>query len=351
MLDDSNYILVGGVESVDILHLTENADLVVVGQVASVADLGSTSVVLEGEKFRAAEKAATVRVLRLLKAASKTATVVVNYVYSRIAGYEYIPANVTGIFFLRQNEHGSYTPVSAVHPFIVAVSQAQAEAQGTAALDHVHTELAQVLLAPETSMAALGLTIDVPWRTPRYLAVEALRPINAGFGKTHSRTYREQVETLKSILQHVVEVGDYEAKLWAAALLLKYKDTSQIGLVKQALLSKKESIPTLVRVELLSAVRYGAGQKQCIPALAELLSTQDVEVRRTTAYALREAADATAIPLYKQALYDADSEVRYHAVTSLADVTKSFDYYPSTDVFRTNEQRYLDYWRNWQYQK
>jgi HEAT repeat protein len=190
----------------------------------------------------------------------------------------------------------------------------------------------------------------VPWRTPRYLAVEALRPILPGFGKTHSRTYREQVETLKSILQHVVEVGDYEAKLWAAALLLQYKDTSRMEMVKQALLAKKESIPTLVRVELLSAVRSGAGQKQCIPALAELLSSQDVEVRRAAAYALREVADATAIPLYKQALYDADSEVRYHAVTSLADVTKSFEY-PSTEKFRTNEQRYLDYWRNWQYQK
>lgn len=230
----------------------------------------------------------------------------------------------------------------------MALGQVQSNARVTGALGQVQSELVQVLLAPETSMAALGLTIDVPWRTPRYLAVEALRPINAGFGKRHSRMYREQVETLKSILQHVVEVGDYEAKLWAAALLLQYKDTSRMELVKQALLSKKESIPTLVRVELLQSVRLDVGQKQCIPALAELLSSQDVEVRRTAAYALREVADATAIPLYKQALYDADSEVRYYAITSLADVTKSFEY-PSTDVFRTNERRYLDYWRNWQY--
>jgi hypothetical protein len=46
-------------------------------------------------------------------------------------------------------------------------------------------------------------------------------------------------------------------------------------------------------------------------------------------------------------LYNSDKEIRYEAVMGLAEITGQGSWGPAVNIFNSDEQRYLTYWREW----
>jgi hypothetical protein len=57
---------------------------------------------------------------------------------------------------------------------------------------------------------------------------------------------------------------------------------------------------------------------------------------------------AAAMGPLTEALYDADSSVRYSGVSGIAEITGTLgEWAPAYDTFLKDQQKYLDYWRDW----
>ena len=67
--------------------------------------------------------------------------------------------------------------------------------------------------------------------------------------------------------------------------------------------------------------------------------------RRSMASALRKLADKRSIPLVKSLLRDPSPDVRYFAVTTFQRIFNEGDF-PSFDLFHSDEQKYILYWKN-----
>ncbi len=63
--------------------------------------------------------------------------------------------------------------------------------------------------------------------------------------------------------------------------------------------------------------------------------------------ALRNLSDRQSIPLLIELLNATDFNLRYCAVTALARINQVDNMFPSTDLFRKDEHKYLSYWREW----
>lgn len=83
------------------------------------------------------------------------------------------------------------------------------------------------------------------------------------------------------------------------------------------------------------------------PQLAALLDSPSVELVRAAAVALRQLHDPSTVPNLIQALDNGDQEVRYQAVMGLAELEPSVDEGPSYDLYRSDEPRYLRFWKQW----
>src|SRR5262249_19498502 len=84
---------------------------------------------------------------------------------------------------------------------------------------------------------------------------------------------------------------------------------------------------------------------QAISTLIAFQDASDAAVRRGIANALRNTKSIIAIDGLLHSLRDSDADVRYTAVIALAEITHRFSLGASVDLFRSQEDKYLTYWK------
>lgn len=308
------------VPALNLPELTSRADLITAGQVVAVEEEGRASLDIQGRAAPARRMAATLRALRVLKGPADAATVrFVFFVPEAPLGYGEVGASQFGLFFLREGARG-YEVADPYYPFVVASPDAPAPADG-GELERVVAEVAHVLDSPQASP------------DERERAVGILEGVEA--------------PAAEAALKRAAQSLDGPLRLRVAAALLRRNDLTTLGLAEKALTDPPQSVEAGLRSRLAYAIRDGVSDPRAVPALARLLSSNEVLVRRSAAAALRHVGDETVIEPLSKALQDGDREVRYQAVLGLAAATGQSEWGPSLDLFGRDEQRYLAYWREW----
>ena len=300
----------------NLTSLTASADLVVAGKIVGMADTGRRTVTTEANKqFTWTVFEVSVAVDQVLAGSGVPTDLRFEMPFYLTPSLAEI--NAYRILFL-SFRGGTYVPSDARYPWIRA-EPGDASAGGPQPLDKV-AYLAARLVASEQATdderrRALGAT---------ELAKSngAIAGLKESFKRTPSRSM----------------------KLMIAGMLLRLGDLEQLPLVESVLLNPERenpgdgaNLPSSVRT--LTAV-------EAVPTLTRLLRSRDVRARRAAAEALRFTGSPSGIPGLASALDDPDIEVRYAAVSGLSEITDT-GYSTTMDRFRSSEQKYLQYWRQW----
>jgi HEAT repeat protein len=91
----------------------------------------------------------------------------------------------------------------------------------------------------------------------------------------------------------------------------------------------------------------GLKDPKSIPTLKRLLGTNNPQITKGVAIALRKSGSADALEPLSHLLNDGDEQVRYYAVVGLGEITNQDEWTPAFDEFRNHEAKYLTYWRDW----
>lgn len=304
------------VSPLDLSALTDGADLIAVGRVTMVSEEGSTTIDIQNRSIPARRMVALLTVNSILKGQADSSTVNFNFLISEVAiGYKGIPNSQVEMFFLRKTASQGYAILNPYYPFIVAAENAP-PAEG-APLDKVVANLAQLLVTPAASFDN---------------RLEAIRVLSS-----------VKTEAATSSLRQGAQEENASLRLEAAAALLRRNDISTLDMVANSLLEPSSDINDSVRGDVVFALD-NIKDPRAIPALSRLLTAGDVETRRRAAAALRHTGSPDAKAALAKALDDNDQDVRYSAVTGLAEITGETQGMPSIEVFKKNESPYLAHW-------
>jgi HEAT repeat protein len=114
-----------------------------------------------------------------------------------------------------------------------------------------------------------------------------------------------------------------------------------------ALLHGASNVSDNVTRNLYYAIAEGLKDPDAVPELKQLLGSNDAEIRRAAASALRKTHSSEAIRPLISALDDPDFDVRFYSVVGLAETTGHLDWQPNIDDFRADEGKYLNHWKEW----
>jgi hypothetical protein len=234
-------------------------------------------------------------------------------------GYHGVAQNSYRLVFLKQTAE-STTFTSPYYPSFPATASHVSESGAT--FDKVVSEIAAALEAASTS------------DNDRQVAIWTLRTVSTS---TATRALRFAARNSNSS----------RVTLTAVAALLARGDISEISLAEQVLTQAEAPQEDELRQNLLAAIYEGVNTEQAIPTLRHLLGSSDVKVRRVVVMAMRNTKSISVFPDLSRALNDSDFEVRYYAVVGLAEITGQNEWRPLMDRFRSDEERYLTYWRTW----
>ena len=307
------------IPALDLKQLTSSADVIAVGQVTSVSDVGPATIKLGDRTFSARQMVVGLQVVRLLKGTASSNLTFRFTVPDTLLGYGSVGPTQFGMFFLRQPSSQVFEVANPYYPFLVASPDAPAT-KGEA-LDQVIAELVFVAASP---------VADV---NDRVRVISILEKIDT--------------PVVKKTLIRVATEQTGAASVHAVAALLRQNETSVMGLAERNLIGPQQHTDPNIRRTLAFAIRDGVMNAEAVPALTRLLKADDVETRRSAAAALRHVGTEDVIEPLGLGLQDADHEVRYQAVLGLAAVTGQPEWAPSVDLFASNERRFVTYWKDW----
>ncbi len=308
------------VPNLDLPVLCESADLIAVGRIIATRQGGSATATTTSGFVPGRSMIADLRAEKVLKGQTPHTPLHFRFVLPEIAvGFRGVGTGQFGVFFFRRAEDG-YQIFDPYHPFVAAVPGAPA-GQGSC-LDQVIAELGHA----SSSRRAPFDTRD-----------EAVRELD---------TVRTPAAT--AVLQRVAGDPDLTLKARAIAALLRRNDTSFVSTAEEIIFSPDGTLHADLLDSLGYAIRDGLKDRRAIPALARLLRSGNLNVRRGSASALRSTADGAAIEPLTQALADSDPQVLYQAVIGLAELTGEIgEWAPAVDTFLKDPKRYVKHWRDW----
>jgi hypothetical protein len=303
----------------DLDALTKNSSLIVTGQVTSLNEIGKSKVPFNDSDLDVRVETGTIQIDRILKG-NPTAEGVKFQAYSTDTpvGWRSIRDYNYSIFFLKPDSSGNLVFTSPYYPSISTIPGPATTAAET--IDRVIGAINNVLSSPQSSPNQKTTTVFLLSRSKSPAATTALQ---AALG-----------QPLRDV------------QLAAAGALLERNDTLGLEAAKEAL-QRPETISPVLSHNLAYAISSGLRDTKAIPALTQLLSSADPEVRRAVASSLMHMESSQAIEPLKSLLDDSDFEARYYAVAGLAQATSRTDWHPGMEEFRANEKKYLDHWRNW----
>jgi HEAT repeats len=307
------------VSVLDVPNLVAKSDLVAVGRVTFVIDAGPTSIDTSNGTIEARWKAGELMIDQVLKGPTDLRSVRFQFkLTDMFVGYSGVSPNEYRILFLRRNGD-EYEFTSPYHPSIIAMQRSTATAREP--IDKVVEILGAML---QSSVASQQQKCE---------AIYVLQTVNSALS----------ISTLKPSLHS----PDRRVQLTAAAALLLLNDVSALPIAEAALLHPEAGLRPELLFNLHAAIHERVRAGAAVPALVRLLASSDVTIRRAATAALGNSSSPSAIRPLIRALDDPDFEVRLSAVQGLAEVTGQKQLRPSIDGFRSNEARYVDYWKEW----
>ncbi len=305
------------IRTLDVASLTSQSDIIVIGKILSVTDRGPTTLDPGSGPIPASAFEAVLQVDHLLKGSPHAQNLFVDFVLPKVPiGIQGVVSGQYGLFFLAalQNELRFTDPMQ---PSLPAVRNAKL-APGTAQ-DQVTIALGQVLVAPQVPDADLFWALDALGRLKTDLARDTLR------------------QALKSSSGNV--------HLDVARTLVARNDVAGLEPVESALLHPAGLSNTMI--SNLAGSLGGLKDPKSIPTLKRLLGTNNPQITKGVAIALRQSGSADALEPLSHLLNDGDEQVRYYAVVGLGEITNQDEWTPAFDEFRNHEAKYLTYWRDW----
>lgn len=166
-----------------------------------------------------------------------------------------------------------------------------------------------------------------------------------------ARTALEQIGYLGRVsstvaLQNVATAGDPEFRALAYAAMVRLHDytalDSAIAFAAAPTADERLQQYQLVVAEAVRNIR----DPFMVSQLGELLSSENLALRRAAVRALRNIADPSSLGYVASALSDSDADVRYDAMMAMAQM-QGFpsDWSPARDVFDKDEATYLQHWQ------
>lgn len=303
----------------DVDELTKKADLIVVGQVTSVREIGKEVLQTENERVPVRIMLGELRVDRVLKGTSDPPSLRFRFLLPEIfIGWSGVDPLSYRLFFLKVSA-GELEFLSPYYPSLVAVPGVPVE--GSSAVERVVGQLGAVLLSPITSTGQKQ---------------EAIYPLS-----------RTKSPAATEVLRSGLREKDVIVQLSVTAALLERNEISGLHIAEKALLNPRPGIPQYLLHNLSYGISEGIKQEKAIPSLTRLLNATSPEVRRAAASALRHTGSRSAIDPLLSALGDSDLEVRYYSVVGLAEITGQSEWRPNMDDFLSDQQRYLNHWKDW----
>jgi hypothetical protein len=315
--------------ALDIPKLTDRADLIVVGQVTEVSEQSATSTLGDSGATPADGLVASLRVKRVIKGSVEADGGQQDLLSVEMPrqGIRRVDVGTSGIFFLKQTPSHSYTVVDPDHPYVLAREGAPSANSGDA-LGRISDEVAEVIQSEDSS---------IPERKDAIFSLKGVK-----------------TDTATAALRRVARGENAELRLLAMVTLLQNGDISVLDRFAEALLNAPSEIPPPYTAENLSGALRDVDNPEAVPTLARLLHAQDAGVRANAAMGLRHiGTEATIAPL-SEALDDSDQMVRYQAVMGLAtafgvkiggEPTEDDQFTPSIDLFKSDEQRFINHWK------
>jgi len=303
------------VEVLDVNRLVADADVIILGTIRDVTDLGP--VALEGRYPPGGGRLITgeISVRQVLKGTVRETFNFWSPVWEHVIPMGSLSRNTDVVMFIKRNSNGNNQFVSAYYPALRTLPGVQA--QGSSTLDRVASAVAAVLhdaAAPsQNKLTAIWDLRDVS--TPH--AIEGLHA-----------SLRDRDRTVQ---------------LEAAAGLLKINDIEGLPLAEDALL-RKSSADSMSFNNVKWALRE-VKDPRAIPALARIMKRGDAETRREATEALGKTKSRNALQPLGEALNDEDHEVRLNAVRSLANVTGNTQFLLSDEAFVEREARIIAEWK------
>ncbi len=312
------------VPSLNLALLTQEAELIVIGEVVSVKSEGVSDFIVGGQPIMAYKMTATLKSDRFIKGVSTAKAISFRFRMPKNSiGYASIAPGQFGMFFLRESSDLELVPANPYYPFVVA-SHTPPVTMGTDS-EQVVAEVAQVLTTAREPLDSCKRAIEVLSRVRSEAPTEAVT----------------------AALLQGAQNADVSTRLLASAALLRRNDISTLGMVESILMRLPTNIDQEARPALIFAIQDGVRDSAAVPTLAHLLNAPDSQVRRAAAAALRHTSADTAIYPLSKALRDNDREVRYQAVLGLAQITDQPEWGPPLDLFERKEEHYLNYWKDW----
>jgi hypothetical protein len=306
------------VHSLDIAALVETSDLILVGRVTSIDNRGTVTIDMPAGPALAKSFWANLEADQALKGNPESRNVYFEFFIPEApSAYRAILQGQYGIFFLRRTADSKFGVCDPSYPVLPAVPTSQSS-EGSV-LDRVTTILRQVLESNDAT------------DQEKLSALDALSILRTKFATV--------------MLQQVLKNSSGDLQLRTASKLLVRDDISGLDLVEAALRNPTR-LPDTLFLDLAGSLA-GLRDPKSIPALNRLLQTNDQNVIKGAAIALRQSGSADALQPLSRLLTNSDERVRYYAVVGMGEITRQDEWTPAFDEFRNHEAKYLSYWRNW----
>jgi len=307
------------VRPLDLNALTESADVIVVGRVSSITQVGKTDAEVRGILKPVRILRGEMSVDTVLKGKVEASDVAFSYLLpiEESFGYRGVPPNSYRILFLKGKP--PYTFADPFYPSLVA-SAGEPAISGNV-FDKVVAIVGSVLRDNHANVEQ------------KYEAILVLRDV-----RTPAAT-----QALRSALSEPVP----ELRLSAAAALLFRNDLTGLRVAEENLLATNPTVSSDLLHNLTYALGRGVKDDAAIPALTRLLQSPATKVRRAAVLALVHVGSQSAIDVLVLALADRDPQIRHYAMVGLADLTNQPEWRPSQEGEHGSELRYLSYWRDW----
>jgi len=309
------------IPALDLDKLTEEASLIAVGEITLLQEEGTTTLLLEDHSVPARAMVAELRVDQVLKGSGNTSSSFLRFHFA-------VPKDSSGwvrvrpldyrIFFLKESSDG-LTLVSPYYPSLPAVPGR--EPPEGIPIERVVDQLEAVLVSATTPLEQKQEAVFALSRTKAVAGTRALRK-NA-------------------------EQKDFTLRLSIAGALLERNDISALPFAEAILLDQHPSAPPYLLHNLTYGISEGVKNEEAVPSLIRLLHAPSTETRRAAASALMHISSNSAIAPLMAALSDSDLQVRYYSAVGLAEITGQMDWRPNMDDFISDQQRYLNHWREW----
>jgi hypothetical protein len=343
------------IRSRNLQELCKNAELIVIGQVGALDDLGQSDMQFGNRSMRINHLRAHMVVEQILKGQVDSPQLSIDFIQTQeFVGYHGLPPQSYQVVFLKRGTSG-WELADPFYPSFRAVPGTELKdvrritpkdaARGNVALPEEDTKNDVVMSV--TKVLAAALDSNLVSDNERYGLIGVLGQI---FNTTSS-----------AALVRAARSPNLSVRVCALGELLRRNEVTvlpeAVSLIS-APDTPREFNPGCPLRNITSGIAIGVRRYWAVPYLGELLKLDDVHARRAAATALRrigaeelmtkpEIAMEKVAPLLVQALEDSDQEVRYEAVLGLARMTKSKGWAPLEEEFRQDDEKYLAHWKEW----